>query len=287
MEQENASPSTSSVSSPSPLSRRDVLTRAVPAIALAATVAGAAQAFGQNAANNAAAPGDHTVDAARTGSPVATAIGAAFKDGQYTLPPLAYGYDALEPHIDKATMELHHGKHQQAYVTNLNKAIAALAELRKGPADQIDTAKLSALERDISFNAGGHILHTVFFATMATNAGGKPAGAIGPAIEKAFGSFDAFKAHFSKVAAGVKGSGWALLVYEPIGDNLLITESGDQDLRMVPGGAPLTGIDVWEHAYYLKHQNKRADYITAWWNVVNWSAVDASYVAMRKMYGRA
>ncbi|HMO26206.1 MAG TPA: Fe-Mn family superoxide dismutase, partial [Tepidisphaeraceae bacterium] len=100
-----------------------------------------------------------------------------------------------------------------------------------------------------------------------------------------FGSFDAFKTYFTKVASGVKGSGWALMNYEPIGDALLVTESGDQDLRMVPGAAPLLAIDVWEHAYYLKYQNRRADYISAWWNVVNWSAVDAAYVAIRKMYG--
>jgi Fe-Mn family superoxide dismutase len=254
--------------------RRDVLTATLPALA---TLAMTGHAFAQD--------GAPVVDG-EGGSPLARAVAEGFKDGKYALPPLPYAPDALEPHIDAQTMQLHHGRHHQAYVNNLNNTIAKLTDLQGKPADQIDAAQLSALQRDISFNAGGHILHTVFWAIMAPNAGGAPRGAIGEAIGKAFGSFESFKTYFTKVAAGVKGSGWAIMTYEPIGDALLVTESGDQDLRMVPGAAPLLAIDVWEHAYYLKYQNRRADYINAWWNVVNWPAVDAAYVAIRKMYGR-
>ncbi|HEV7299435.1 MAG TPA: superoxide dismutase [Tepidisphaeraceae bacterium] len=263
--------------------RRDVLTKAVPALALAGIMANAsgvlAQADGQ-------AGGAPEVDVPRGGSPIANAIGAGYKDGKYTLPPLPYPYEALEPHIDRQTMQLHHDAHHQGYVDGLNKALASVAELQAG--GDVDTAKLEGLQRNVSFNAGGHILHTVFWATMAPNTGGDPAAgsAIADAINKQFGSIQAFKSYYSSVAGGVKGSGWAILAYEPVGDTLVVTQSGDQDLRMVPGAAPLLPLDVWEHAYYLKYQNKRADYIKAWWNVVNWPAVDAAYVATRKMYGR-
>jgi Fe-Mn family superoxide dismutase len=234
-------------------------------------------AFGQEA----------TVDAARAGSPVAEAIGAGFKDGQYVLPPLPYPYEALEPHIDSKTMELHHDKHHKGYVDGLNNVLKSLADLQAG-GQQPDAAQLAGLQRNVSFNAGGHILHSVFWATMAPNAGGDPAAdsAVAQAIAKDFGSVAAFKSYYTAVAGGIKGSGWAIMTYEPVGDRLLVTQSGDQDLRMVPGAAPLLPLDVWEHAYYLKYQNKRADYVKAWWNVVSWSAVDAAYVATRKMYGR-
>jgi Fe-Mn family superoxide dismutase len=219
------------------------------------------------------------------GSAIGKAVANAFKDGKYALPPLPYAADALEPHIDAATMELHHGKHHQAYVNNLNKTLATLAELRQAGGEP-DAARLSGLQRDLSFNAGGHVLHTVFWATMAPNAGGTPTGPLADAIAKQFGSFDAFKGYYSSVALGVKGSGWAILWYEPIGDSLVVSESGDQDLRMVPGAAPLLPLDVWEHAYYLKYQNRRAAYVSAWWNVVNWSAVNEAYEALRGMYRR-
>lgn len=255
------------------LNRREVLNTVLPALALGGI---SLQALGQ------AQP---TVDG-KNGSPLADAVAAGFKDGQYALPPLPYAPDALEPHIDVQTMQLHHGKHHAAYVNNLNRTLKTLRELRSKPADQVDPAQLSALQRDVSFNAGGHVLHTVFWSVMAPNAGGVPEGEIADALDKSFGGFDAFRNYFTRVAAGVKGSGWAIMAYEPIGDLLLVTESGDQDLRMIPGGAPLLAIDVWEHAYYLKYQNRRADYIAAWWNTVNWPAVDAAYRAVRRMYGR-
>jgi len=255
--------------------------KTAPALAMVGVMAATGRAMGQEAG---AAP---VVDAAHSGSPVAQVIGAGFKDGKYTLPPLPYAFEALEPHIDRQTMELHHGKHHQGYVDGLNKTLKALADLRAGGAEP-NPEQLAGLQRNVSFNAGGHILHSVFWATMAPNAGGDPAAdsAIGQALAKNFGSFAAFKSYFTSVATGVKGSGWAILAYEPVGDTLVVTESGDQDLRLIPGAAPLLPLDVWEHAYYLKHQNQRAAYVKAWWNVVNWPAVDAAFVATRKMYGR-
>lgn len=229
--------------------------------------------------------GEPQVDAQRTGSPVARAIGASFKDGQYTLPPLPYAYEALEPHIDAQTMTLHHDKHHLAYVNGLNATLKAMADLRGK--ESIDQTTLNALQEDLTFHGSGHLLHSVFWATMAPNAGGAPKGAIADALAKQFGSFDAFKAHFTKAAGGVKGSGWAILAYEPVGDNLVVLQVRNHDLQTIFGVQPLLPLDVWEHAYYLKYQNARAKYVEAWWNVVNWPAVDDTYVATRKMYGKA
>lgn len=243
-------------------SRRDLLTRTVPAVALAGTVLGASELFAQDA-------------------PPAGLPAEGFKDGKYVLPPLPYGYDALEPHIDAQTMELHHSKHHQAYVDGLNKALVALKEARAAK-EPINPDKLAGLSRDVSFNAGGHALHTAFFSTLKKDAGAlETGGPLGKALGEQYDSLDAFKAHFSAVAAGVKGSGWAVAWYEPIGGQIVITDSGDQDNRMIPGATPILLLDVWEHAYYLKYQNKRADYIKAWWNIVNWAAVNDRYVATR------
>ena len=131
----------------------------------------------------------------------------------------------------------------------------------------------NGLERDLSFNGGGHMLHTLFWATMAPQAGGTPQGTLAEAIDASFGSFAAFKTYFSKVAAGIKGSGWALLMWEPLGDRLMVCAVNEHDAHLIPGSLALLPLDVWEHAYYLKYQNVRADYIAAWWNVVNWAAV--------------
>ncbi len=254
------------------LSRRTLLATTIPAAAIGAGLLGGSTAFAQDAA----AGGDPK-------SNVLSMLASLNQDGTYVLPKLPYAYDALEPHIDAQTMELHHSKHQAAYVSNLNKTIDALAKLREG--DDIDAAKLSALSRDISFNAGGAILHTIFFGTMGAQAANAE-NQVTADLAKQYGSLDKFKAHFTKVAGGVKGSGWAIACYEPLGDKILITESGDQDLKLIPGSIPLLLIDVWEHAYYLKYQNKRADYIKAWWNVVNWTEVNALYTHVRKMYGK-
>lgn len=258
------------------LSRRDLIAQSVPALAAGATLFAAAQTLAQDAPAAAQAPSSQVLEMLQQAS----------RDGQYQLPKLPYGYDALEPHIDAQTMELHHSKHHNAYVTGLNKTLDDLNKLRE--ADDIDPARLSALSRNVSFNAGGHIFHTIFFGIMS---GGKK-GEMGPLpvtddIVKQYGTLEKFQNHFSKVAAGVKGSGWAIAFYEPIADKILITETGDQDLRLIPGGIPLVLIDVWEHAYYLKYQNKRADYIKAWWNALDWGEVNALYAAVRAMYKKA
>jgi superoxide dismutase, Fe-Mn family len=164
----------------------------------------------------------------------------------------------------------------------LNKTIQAIADL-KGEIDD-ESAKLSGLERNLSFNAGGHVLHTLFWATMAPNAGDEPTGNIADAINNNFDSFDFFKKYFSKVATTIKGSGWALLTYEPIGDKLIVFAVNDHDKYLSPGSIPLLTVDVWEHAYYLKYQNKRKEFVNAWWNLVNWNEVDKAYTWIRRRF---
>jgi Fe-Mn family superoxide dismutase len=229
--------------------------------------------------------GAPAVDSPPRGSPIADAIGASFADGKYTLPPLPYGYDALEPHIDKETMTLHHDKHHLAYVTGLNNTLKAMADLRAA-GGEINAALLTGLEEDLAFHGSGHLLHSVFWASMGPGGGGDPAGPLAEAIAKSFGSLADFRAHFTRATASIKGSGWGVLAYEPVGDLLVVLQVKQHDLQTLPGCAPLLPLDVWEHAYYLRYQNKRADYIKAWWNVVNWQAVNDAYVAVRRMYGR-
>jgi Fe-Mn family superoxide dismutase len=250
--------------------RRDLLTQTVPALAAAAISAGllSSRAWAQEA-NAAASP-----------------LAGAFQDGQYTLPPLPYAYDALEPHIDKETMTLHHDKHAKAYVDGLNKTLKELEALRAA-GGEINISALTGLQEDLSFNGSGHILHSIFWTTMAPGAGGEPGGAIADALARSFGSVAAFRAHFARAAAGVKGSGWAILAYEPVADSLIVLQVKQHDLQTVFGVTPLLPLDVWEHAYYLKYHNVRADYVKAWWDVVNWPAVDAAYGAARHAAGRA
>jgi Fe-Mn family superoxide dismutase len=198
----------------------------------------------------------------------------------HELPPLPYAFDALEPFIDEQTMQIHHGKHHQAYVNNLNAALDKHPELHTKPLEQL-LADLDAVPEDIRTvvrnNGGGHLNHTFFWQIMGPNAGGAPTGAVAEAIDKAFGSFDAFKEAFSKAAVGRFGSGWAWLVKS--GDGVEITSTPNQDTPVMEGKTPILGIDVWEHAYYLKYQNKRPDYITAWFNVVNWAEVNKRFGA--------
>lgn len=196
-----------------------------------------------------------------------------FTDGEWKLPKLPYAYDALEPHIDAKTMEIHYSKHHQGYVTNLNKALKVMSEI-KGDADP---RIIEALQRDISFNMGGNALHSLFWPTLAPNDGAPPQGAFGKAIETTFGSFDNFKSYFTKVAMSVKGSGWATLSFSPVSRQIFTSTIKDQDSQHASGTHILLGLDVWEHAYYLKHQNKRGDYVNAWWNVVNWPVVEMMY----------
>ena len=199
----------------------------------------------------------------------------------FEVPALPYAYDALEPHIDETTMHLHHDKHHQAYVTNLNAAIDKHPELAShSPEDLVKN--LAAIPEDIKAavrnNGGGHVNHTMFWENMAPNAGGEPTGALAEAITSTFGSFDAFKTQFND--AGVKrfGSGWAWLVKGADG-KLAITSTANQDNPLTDGQTPLLGNDVWEHAYYLKYQNRRPEYLAAWWNTVNWPAVAKRYDA--------
>ena len=189
--------------------------------------------------------------------------------------PLPYPSDALEPHIDKQTMEIHHGKHHNAYVTNLNAALDKHPELHsKSPEDLI--RGISSVPEDIRTavrnNGGGHVNHSMFWQIMGPNAGGPPTGAIADAINAAFGGFDKFKEEFKKAAVGRFGSGWAWVVDN--GGTIAIESAPNQDNPMMDGKKPVFGIDVWEHAYYLKYQNRRPDYIDAWWNVVNWAEIN-------------
>ncbi|HEX4009101.1 MAG TPA: superoxide dismutase [Solirubrobacteraceae bacterium] len=195
----------------------------------------------------------------------------------YTVPPLPYDYNALEPHIDEATMRVHHDKHHQAYVDNANKALAGTEWADR---DVVEVLKnLSALPADkqgpVRNNAGGHYNHSLFWEWMSPGGGGEPSGALGDAISSTFGSFDDFKAQVKAAGIGRFGSGWAWLVHD--GSGLAIVSTANQDSPVSDGKTPLLGVDVWEHAYYLKYQNRRPDYLDAWWNVVNWEAVAAAF----------
>ncbi len=192
----------------------------------------------------------------------------------FELSKLPYAYEALEPFIDAQTMTIHHTKHHQAYVTNLNAALEKRPELSGWSLDDL-VAKLADVPEDIRAavrnHGGGHWNHDLFWNIMAPNAGGEPGGVLAKTIETDFGSFSNFKAEFDKAAMGRFGSGWAWLVEK--GDKLAVVSTANQDNPLADGLKPLMGIDVWEHAYYLKYQNRRADYISAWWNVINWDAV--------------
>jgi superoxide dismutase, Fe-Mn family len=192
----------------------------------------------------------------------------------FTLPPLPYSNDALEPHIDARTMEIHHDKHHQAYVNNLNAAIEKAPELAKKSLDDLMRSINSlpeAVRTAVRNNGGGHWNHSMFWEIMGPKKGGEPTGKLADAIKSAFGDFSKFKEQFAAAAAGRFGSGWAWLIND--GGKLSITSTPNQDNPLMDGKTPILGLDVWEHAYYLKYQNKRPDYVAAWWNVVNWDAV--------------
>ena len=193
----------------------------------------------------------------------------------HTLPALPYDFAALEPHIDAQTMQIHHGKHHQAYVTNLNAALDKHPELHAKSLDEL-VKGVASLPEDIRTavrnNGGGHWNHSMFWTLMAPNAGGAPTGAVADGINAAFGSFDKFKEQFQAAGMGRFGSGWAWLVDN--GGKLEISSTPNQDNPLMDGKKAIFGVDVWEHAYYLKYQNRRADYLGAWWNVVNWAEVN-------------
>ena len=193
----------------------------------------------------------------------------------HSLPPLPYAHDALEPHIDKQTMEIHHGKHHAAYVNNLNAALEKHPELQSKSVEDLIKG-IATVPEDIRTavrnNGGGHANHAMFWQIMAPNAGGAPTGAIADAINAAFGSFDSFKEQFGKAAAGRFGSGWVWVVDN--GGKIAIESTANQDSPLMEGKKPVFGVDVWEHAYYLKYQNRRPDYVSAWWNVANWAEIN-------------
>lgn len=196
--------------------------------------------------------------------------------GAYELPKLPYAPNALEPHIDAQTMEIHHGRHHQAYVNGLNKALGELKKARESG----DYSLVKHWSRELAFHGGGHINHCLFWMTMAPagqGGGGEPAGKLAAAIGRDFGSLAGFRAQFEAAAVQVEASGWAWLVYDHIAGRLMVQQMERQQDLLVTAVTPLLGVDVWEHAYYLKYQNKRADYVKAWWNVVNWGAVGAMF----------
>ena len=201
----------------------------------------------------------------------------------FTLPALPYAPEALEPHIDKLTMEIHHGKHHNAYVTNLNKALESAPELAGKTIEELLANNLAivpeAIRTAVRNNGGGHYNHSLFWRIMAPGGGGAPVGNLAQAIHGTFGSFEAFKEKLGQAAATRFGSGWAWLV--KAGGKIDIYSTANQDSPVSEGKSPIVGLDVWEHAYYLKYQNRRPDYIAAWWNVVNWHEIEERFNAAK------
>ncbi|MEM7623711.1 MAG: superoxide dismutase, partial [Planctomycetota bacterium] len=207
-------------------------------------------------------------------------LGWSVEDGAYSLPELPYAYDALEPFIDAQTMEIHHSKHHAGYVRGLNSALEQLRQIREGSGD---VALVQHWTRKVAFHGGGHINHTIFWSTMkpAGDGGGRPpaSGPLATRIDRDFGGFERFLGHFKAAAASVEGSGWGWLCYEPVSRKLVVTGMETQQNEIIPGSTPLLGVDVWEHAYYLKYQNRRSAYIDAFLKVVDWNAVAARFAA--------
>jgi Fe-Mn family superoxide dismutase len=237
--------------------------------------------FTRSAVSAAAASAAATLlSAARVGAQPAAATVAK---GPYTLPKLSYAYDALEPHIDGRTMEIHHDKHHQAYIDKLNAAVAKHPELGQKPVEQL-LRDLNAIpediRKDIQNQGGGHANHTFFWKIMGPKGSGQPKGELAQAIDKKFGGFDKLQAQFADAAAKRFGSGWAWLVSGK--DGLEVTSTANQDSPLSIGQTPIIGIDVWEHAYYLKYQNKRPDYVKAWWSVVNWDQAAENFAGARR-----
>ncbi len=219
--------------------------------------------------------------ASRANAHTAASLGWNDTKLAYELPPLPYAFDALEPYIDAQTMEIHHDKHHAGYVRGLNAALDQLHAMR---AETTDAATLQYWQRQLSFHAGGHLNHALFWTGMApadAGGGGTPTGVLAEAIIRNFGSYDRFAWQFQRAAATVEASGWAWLVYEPTASMLMISQMENQQKLLVPGSIPLLGVDVWEHAYYLKYQNRRATYLEAFMNVINWPEIQRRYEAAR------
>jgi Fe-Mn family superoxide dismutase len=201
----------------------------------------------------------------------------------HVLPPLPYAFDALEPYIDKQTMEIHHGKHHGAYVNNLNKALEGHADLQALSIDELMKSLdrvPEAIRTAVRNNGGGHWNHSMFWKIMKKGGGGEPTGAFADALKASFGSFADFKGKFAQAGVGRFGSGWAWVIVKD--GKLAIESTPNQDNPLMAGGKAVMGLDVWEHAYYLKYQNRRPDYIEAWWNVVNWEEIGNNYAAAKK-----
>jgi len=193
---------------------------------------------------------------------------------KYVLPDLSYDYGALEPNISGRIMELHHDKHHLAYVNGANSALDALAEAR----DKNDLTMVNKFQKDLAFNLAGHVNHTVFWKNMSPEGGDKPTGELAAAIDEFFGTFDAFKAHFSASALGIQGSGWSILVWDILGQKLIIEQLYDHQGNLSVGSIPLLMLDMWEHAFYLDYQNVKPEYVKAFWNIVNWADVQARFL---------
>lgn len=201
---------------------------------------------------------------------------------EYTLPELTYDYSALEPNISGRIMELHHDKHHQTYVTGANKAIEQLAEAR----DKNELSTINKLEKDLAFNLSGHVNHTVFWKNMSPDGGDKPVGELAAAMDEFFGSFDKFRAHFTASALGIQGSGWSILAWDSLGERLIIEQLYDHQGNIASATVPLLMLDMWEHAFYLDYVNVKADYVKAFWNIVNWADVaDRFALAKEKTTG--
>ncbi|WP_423447027.1 superoxide dismutase [Kocuria sp. KSNUG] len=196
---------------------------------------------------------------------------------KFTLPDLPYDYAALEPHISAQIMQLHHDKHHNTYVTGANTALEKMEEARANG----DAAGAAKFSKDLQFNLGGHINHSIFWKNLSPEGGDKPTGELAAAIDNFFGSFDAFRDHFTAAATTIQGSGWAILAYEPIAGNLVIEQMYDQQNGVPVATIPLLQLDMWEHAFYLDYQNVKADYVKAFWNIVNWADVTARFEKAR------
>ena len=195
----------------------------------------------------------------------------------YTLPDLPYDFGALEPHISGRIMELHHDKHHAAYVTGANQTLEKLAEAR----DKNDFASVMGLEKTLAFNLGGHVNHSAFWQNLSPEGGDRPDGELGAAIDEFFGSFDAFAAHFAAVATSIQGSGWAILAWDSVGQKLITFQLYDQQGNIPLGVVPIVLLDMWEHAFYLDYVNVKADYVKAWWNIVNWADATERFARAR------
>ena len=196
---------------------------------------------------------------------------------KYILPDLDYDFAALEPHISGRIMQLHHGKHHAAYVAGANATLDLMAEAR----DKNDLTWINKLQKDLAFNLGGHVNHSIFWKNLSAAGGDKPTGELAAAIDEFFGSYDGFRAHFTATAMGIQGSGWSILAWDVLGQRLIVEQLYDQQGNLVAASVPLLMLDMWEHAFYLDYQNVKADYVAAFWNIVNWQDVQARFEAAR------